>query len=57
VLFQHEFSYLQKDFEDAVLNESGHMEGADIVITRNIKDFSGSELKVCDPDEFFSLLL
>lgn len=45
-----------KDFEDAVLNEAGHMAGADFVITRNTKDFKGSSLKVCDPSEFLSLL-
>jgi predicted nucleic acid-binding protein len=46
-----------KDFEDAVLNEAGHMAGADFVITRNIKDFAGSSLKVCEPNEFLSLLV
>jgi predicted nucleic acid-binding protein len=46
-----------KDFEDAVLNEAGQMAGADFVITRNIKDFSGSSLKVCDPNEFLALLV
>jgi predicted nucleic acid-binding protein len=45
-----------QDFEDAVLSEAGQMAGADFVITRNIKDFSGSSLKVCDPDEFLALL-
>ena len=44
------------DFEDAVLNEAGQMAGADFVITRNTKDFTGSSLKVCDPDEFLALL-
>ncbi len=43
-----------KDFEDAVLNESGKMAGADFVITRNTKDFSGSSLNVCDPNEFLA---
>jgi predicted nucleic acid-binding protein len=46
-----------KDFEDAVLNEAGHMAGADFIITRNTKDFSGSSLKVCDPSEFLALLI
>lgn len=44
-----------QDFEDAVLNEAGQMAGADFVITRNTKDFTGSSLKVCDPDECLSL--
>jgi len=45
-----------RDFEDAVLDEAGQMAGADFVITRNTKDFTGSSLKVCDPDEFIALL-
>jgi predicted nucleic acid-binding protein len=44
-----------QDFEDAVITEAGQMAGADFVITRNTKDFSGSSLKVCDPDEFLAL--
>ena len=43
------------DFEDAVLNEAGQMAGADFIITRNVKDFSKSALKVCDPSNFLSL--
>lgn len=43
------------DFEDAVLNEAGLMAGVDFIITRNTKDFAGSSLKVCDPDEFLAL--
>jgi predicted nucleic acid-binding protein len=46
-----------QDFEDAVLNEAGQMAGADFIITRNTKDFAGSALKVCDPNEFLALLL
>ena len=46
-----------KDFEDAVLDEAGKIAGADFVITRNTKDFSGSSLKVCDPNEFLALLI
>ncbi len=45
------------DFEDAVLNEAARMAGADFVITRNTKDFVGSTLKVCDPNEFIALLV
>ena len=45
-----------QDFEDAVLDEAGQMAGADFVITRNTKDFAGSSLKVCDPEEFRALL-
>jgi predicted nucleic acid-binding protein len=45
------------DFEDAVLNEAAQMAGADFVITRNTRDFVGSALKVCDPNEFIALLV
>jgi predicted nucleic acid-binding protein len=44
-----------QDFEDAVLNEAAQMAGVDFVITRNTKDFAGSTLKVCDPNEFIAL--
>jgi len=43
-----------RDFEDAVLVESGQMAGVDSVVTRNTKDFAGSVLKVFDPNEFLS---
>jgi len=46
-----------KDFENAVLNEAGQMAGADFIITRNTKDYSGSSLKVCDPNEFLAMLV
>jgi predicted nucleic acid-binding protein len=45
-----------QDFEDAVLDEAGQMAGADSVITRNTKDFTGSALKVFDPTEFLAQL-
>ena len=44
-----------QDFEDAVLKEAAQMAGADFIITRDTKDFTGSSLKVCDPDEFLAL--
>jgi predicted nucleic acid-binding protein len=42
------------DFEDAVLDEAGQMAGVDSIITRNTKDFTGSALKVFDPNEFLA---
>ncbi|MBW2077385.1 MAG: PIN domain-containing protein [Deltaproteobacteria bacterium] len=44
------------DFEDAVLDEAGQMAGVDSVITRNIKDFTGSTLRVFEPNEFLAQL-
>lgn len=43
-----------RDFEDAVLDESGQMAGVDSVVTRNTKDFAGSALKVFDPSELLA---
>lgn len=44
------------DFEDAVLDEAGQMAGVDSIVTRNTKDFTGSALKVFDPNEFLAHL-
>lgn len=43
-----------RDFEDAVLDESGQMAGVNSVVTRNTKDFAGSVLKVFDPSELLA---
>ena len=42
------------DFEDAVLDEAGRMAGVDSIVTRNTKDFTGSALKVFEPNEFLA---
>jgi predicted nucleic acid-binding protein len=42
------------DFEDAVLEESGKMAGANSVITRNVKDFKYASIRACDPIEFLA---
>ena len=42
------------DFEDAVLDEAGQMAGVGSVVTRNTKDFTGSALKVFEPNEFLA---
>jgi predicted nucleic acid-binding protein len=42
------------DFEDAVLDKAGQMAGVDSVVTRNTKDFTGSALKVFEPNEFLA---
>ncbi len=44
------------DFEDAVLEESGHVAGAECIVSRNTKDFRRASLKVFDPIEFLSQL-
>jgi predicted nucleic acid-binding protein len=43
----------QKDFEDAVqIFCATSIEKMDCIVTRNIKDFKGSEIPVLAPDEF-----
>jgi predicted nucleic acid-binding protein len=42
------------DFEDAVLEESGKIAGADCIITRNVKDFKYASIKVFEPIEFLA---
>ncbi|MBN1907428.1 MAG: PIN domain-containing protein [Deltaproteobacteria bacterium] len=43
------------DFEEAVLEESGKIAGADCIITRNVKDFKYASIKVFEPIEFLAL--
>jgi len=42
------------DFEDAVLDQAGRLAGAEIVVTRNQKDFRHASLRILGPDEFLS---
>lgn len=44
-----------KDFEDAVLAESGHLAGGQAIITRNGKDFQGGPLRVYTPTEWLAI--
>jgi predicted nucleic acid-binding protein len=44
------------DFEDAVVEQSGRLAGADAVITRDAKDFRLSIIKALAPDELLSFL-
>lgn len=41
-----------KDYEDAVLHAAAIKAGAEAIVTRNVKDFSASELPVYTPEEF-----
>ena len=43
------------DFEDAVLAQSGILAGVDLIITRNLKDFKKSTVRVVEPIEFLAL--
>jgi predicted nucleic acid-binding protein len=42
------------DFEDAVLDQAGRLSDAEIIITRNQKDFRHSSLRILGPDAFLS---
>ena len=44
------------DFEDAVLNESASLVGAECIVTRNEGDFRYSELLVFSPSQFLAAL-
>jgi predicted nucleic acid-binding protein len=39
------------DFEDAVLEQAAALAGADLIVTRNAKDFAHGTIKVQDPKE------
>ena len=45
-----------KDFEDALQYFSAKSIEADCIVTRNVKDFLFSELKVLTPQEFLALI-
>ena len=41
-----------KDFEDCLLSECALSAGADYIVTRNIKDFTESEVTALTPEDF-----
>lgn len=45
-----------KDFEDAIHHEAALASGCEAIITRNVKDFTGSELPVFEPVDFLDEL-
>jgi predicted nucleic acid-binding protein len=44
------------DFEDAVLEQAGRLAAADVIVTRDVKDFAKSTVAVLDPAELISTL-
>lgn len=44
------------DFEDAVIDQAGRLAGAEVVVTRNQRDFRHASLKVLGPDELLASL-
>ena len=55
-VIEHALDSKISDFEDAVLDQAGQMAGVDSVITRNTRDFTGSALKIFEPNEFLAQL-
>ena len=45
-----------RDFEDAVLEQSARLVGADAISTRNMRDFEKSAVAVFDPAELVSVV-
>ncbi|MDE6566474.1 MAG: PIN domain-containing protein [Lachnospiraceae bacterium] len=45
-----------KDFEDCLQDECAKEVGADYIITRNISDFSHSDVKAITPEEFLEIV-
>ena len=44
------------DFEDAVLEQSARLSEADVIVTRNTRDFRNSAVKAVEPDELLASL-
>lgn len=45
-------SYGMEDFEDALVAAAAASAGCDIIVTRNVKDFKGSPVRVASPTDF-----
>lgn len=45
------------DFEDAVMAETAHRYGIDCIVTRNLKDYKNSKIKIYAPTEFIAILM
>ncbi|MBE9011242.1 PIN domain-containing protein [Pseudanabaenaceae cyanobacterium LEGE 13415] len=43
------------DFEDAVTSEAASAAGIEIIVTRNLSDFSASSIPAVSPEEFLAL--
>ena len=44
------------DYEDAVIEVSAHVNNAEYILTKNIKDFKKSTIKAITPAEFLAIL-
>ena len=46
-----------KDYEDAIMVETGSRVGAECIVTRNMKDYKLSSLPVLSPDQFLEEMI
>ena len=46
-----------KDYEDAIMVETGSRVGAECIVTRNLKDYKLSTLPVLSPDQFLEEMI
>ena len=44
------------DYEDAIMVETSIRSEMDCIVTRNVKDYAKSSVKVCEPSELLKLL-
>ena len=49
---KYAFTGIMKDFEDAVQAKCAKSHGINLIITRNIKDFTNSPVKAITPEDF-----
>lgn len=55
-VFQNALSLGFNDYEDAVQHECAPAENLDAIVTRNVKDYKNSSVKVYSPSEFLQIL-
>lgn len=49
-------SHKISDYEDAVLHESARSSNIEAIVTRNVKDFKYTSVKVYDPEELIGII-
>ncbi len=55
-IFVTSCSHKINDFEDAVLHESARSSNIEGIVTRNVKDFKYTSVKVYDPEELIGII-
>jgi predicted nucleic acid-binding protein len=44
------------DYEDAVMAETAARAGADVIVTRNLRDYRNAKIKAMPPSDFLAIL-